>query len=208
MKNKSKKMMLFSLVVMLGFSFVSLIVAFSIKNIPENISYVYVNKKVEERSWHDSYERVNDIIGLFELCVVVISTIVFIIEKVKNNEKIIRKQMLLWFVFGISTSALLCSNIVATGLSDEMDYRPKYYAFSDNQHTLVLEERSFLLYGGGYIFQIQDDNSAVLLDCFTTDDGGRNNGMYDIVWHQNYAEITYRTFTTENDKKTIVVNFK
>ena len=65
MKNKSKKMMLFSLVVMLGFSFVSLIVAFSIKNIPENISYVYVNKKVEERSWHDSYERVNDIIGLF-----------------------------------------------------------------------------------------------------------------------------------------------
>ena len=39
MKNKSKKMMLFSLVVMLGFSFVSLIVAFSIKNIPENISY-------------------------------------------------------------------------------------------------------------------------------------------------------------------------
>ncbi len=32
--------------------------------------------------------------------------------------------------------------------------------------------------------------------------------MYDIVWHQNYAEITYRTFTTENDKKTIVVNFK
>ena len=45
MKNKSKKMMLFSLVVMLGFSFVSLIVAFSIKNIPENISYVYVNKK-------------------------------------------------------------------------------------------------------------------------------------------------------------------
>lgn len=58
MKNKSKKKMLFSLVVMLGFSFVSLIVAFSIKNIPENISYVYVNKKVEERSWHDSYERV------------------------------------------------------------------------------------------------------------------------------------------------------
>ena len=54
MKNKSKKMMLFSLVVMLGFSFVSLIVAFSIKNIPENISYVYVNKNVEERSWHDS----------------------------------------------------------------------------------------------------------------------------------------------------------
>ena len=87
MKNKSKKMMLFSLVVMLGFSFVSLIVAFSIKNIPENISYVYVNKKVEERSWHDSYERVNDIIGLFELCVVVISTIVFIIAKVKNNKK-------------------------------------------------------------------------------------------------------------------------
>ena len=63
-----------------------------------------VNKKVEERSWHDSYERVNDIIGLFELCVVVISTIVFIIAKVKNNEKIIRKQMLLWFVFGISSS--------------------------------------------------------------------------------------------------------
>ena len=87
MKNKSKKMMLFSLVVMLGFSFVSLIVAFSIKNIPENISYVYVNKKVEERSWHDSYERVNDIIGLFELCVVVISTIVLSSQKLKTMRR-------------------------------------------------------------------------------------------------------------------------
>ena len=55
MKNKSKKMMLFSLIIMLSFSLLSLIVAFSIKNIPENISYRYVNQRIEKRSWHDSY---------------------------------------------------------------------------------------------------------------------------------------------------------
>ena len=64
------------------------------------------------------------------------------------------------------------------------------------------------MYGEGYIFQIQDDNSAILLEHFTTDDGGRNNGMYDVIWFNDHAEITYHTFVTENDKKTVVVNFK
>ena len=208
MKNKSKKMMLFSLIIMLSFSLLSLIVAFSIKNIPENISYRYVNQRIEKRSWHDSYEIINDIICLFELCITMITTIVFIIAKVKTHEKIMKKTISLWVVLVISTIALLLSNTVVTGLSDENDYSPKYYEFSDNQHTLVFEERSFLLYGEGYIFQIQDDNSAILLERFTTDDGGRNNGMYDVIWFNDHAEITYHTFVTENDKKTVVVNFK
>ena len=194
MKNKSKKMMLFSLIIMLSFSLLSLIVAFSIKNIPENISYRYVNQRIEKRSWHDSYEIISDIIFLFELCITMITTIVFIIAKVKTHEKIIKKTISLWVVLVISTIALLLSNTVVTGLSDENDYSPKYYEFSDNQHTLV--------------FQIQDDNSAILLEHFTTDDGGRNNGMYDVIWFNDHAEITYHTFVTENDKKTVVVNFK
>ena len=208
MKNKSRKMMLFSLIIMLSFSLLSLIVAFSIKNIPENISYEYVNQRIEKHSWHDSYEIISDIIFLFELCITMITAIVFIIAKVKTHEKIMKKTISLWVVLVISTIALLLSNTVVTGLSDENDYSSKYYEFSDNQHTLVFEERSFLLYGEGYIFQIQDDNSAILLERFTTDDGGRNNGMYDVIWFNDYAEITYHTFVTENDKKTVVVNFK
>lgn len=208
MKNKSKKMMLFSFIIMLSFSLLSLIVAFSIKNIPENISYEYVNKRIEKHSWYDSYEIISDIICLFELLITIIATIVFIIAKIKTHEKIIKKTISLWLMLVVSTIALLLSNTVVIGLSDENDYNPKYYEFSDNQHKLVFEERSFLLYGGGYIFQIQDDDSAILLERFTTDDGGRNNGMYNVVWFDDHAEITYHTFVTENDKKTIVVNFK
>lgn len=95
MKNKSKKMMLFSLIIMLSFSLLSLIVAFSIKNIPENISYGYVNKRIEKHSWHDSYEIINDIICLFELCITMITTIVFIIAKVKTHEKIMKNNIVM-----------------------------------------------------------------------------------------------------------------
>lgn len=143
-----------------------------------------------------------------EFGVTIISTIVFIIAKVQIKEKILKKTISLWFIFVISTIMLLFSNIVVTGLYDENDYSPEYFEFSDNKHTLVIEEKSFLFDGKGYVFQIQDDNSAILLEYFSTDDGGRNLGMYDIAWFNNYAEITYHTFINENDKETIVVNFK
>jgi len=208
MENKSKKMVIFSLSTMLGISIISSIVAFFIRDIPENISYVYVNKIIERHSWHDIYEIINVIFFCLEFGVTIVSTIVFIVTKIQTKEKTLKKTVSLWFVFVISTIMLLFSNIVVIGLYDENDYYPKYYEFSDNKHTLVIEERSFLLDGGGYIFQIKDDNSAILLKHFTTDDGGRNEGVYDIVWHNNNAEITYYTFTKENDKATVVVNFK
>lgn len=208
MKNKSKKMMIFSLSTMFGVSIISLIFAFVIRNIPENISYVYVNKIIERHSWHDIYEFINEMICYLEFGVTIVSTIVFIIAKVQIKEKILKKTVSLWFVFVISTIMLLFSNIIVTGLYDENDYSPEYFEFSDNKHTLVIEEKSFLFDGKGYVFQIQDDNSAILLEYFSADDGGRNLGMYDIAWFNNYAEITYHTFINENDKETILVNFK
>ena len=208
MKNKSKKMMMFSLFIMCGISIISLIVAFFIRDIPENISYVYVNKIIERHSWHDIYEIINIIFFCLEFGVTIASTIFFIIAKVQTKEKTLKKTVSLWFAFVISTIMLLFSNVVVIGLYDENDYSPECFEFSDNKHTLVIEEKSFLLDGRGNVFQIQDDSSAILLKSFSTDDGGRNLGVYDIVWFNNYAEITYHTFINENDKETIVVNFK
>lgn len=95
------------------------------------------------------------------------------------------------------------SNIIVIGTYDENDYAPAYYEFSDNIHTIVIEEESFMLYGGGTVYQILDDNKAVEIVRFTTDDGGRNNGKYVIEWFDDCAEITYNTFVDKSSKNTI-----
>lgn len=47
-----------------------------------------------------------------------------------------------------------------------------------------------------------DDNKAVAIHDFTTDDGGRNYGKYDIRWHGDFIELTYRTFSSEDSRCT------
>ena len=81
------------------------------------------------------------------------------------------------------------------------------YIKTDDIHTIVIEERSFLLYGGGTIYQIYDDNTAAVIGDISTDDGGRNYGRYDIKWFQDSAEITYNYFDLENSKQTEKVYF-
>lgn len=101
----------------------------------------------------------------------------------------------------------MISNIIVVGFWSDNDYSPICYKFSDDKHTIVIEERSFLLYGGGYVYQIYDDNDAVIIHTFSVDDGGRNKGHYDIKWYDNYAEITYNTFYTKDSKRTDKIVF-
>ena len=71
----------------------------------------------------------------------------------------------------------------------------------------MIEETSFLLSGGGTVYQINDDSSAVIIHTFRTDDVGRNNGQYEINWHDDYVELTYHTFVTTDSQCTDKIVF-
>jgi len=98
------------------------------------------------------------------------------------------------------------SDIAINGLWQKSDYFPVCYEFTDGQHTIVIEEESFLLYGGGTVYQIKDNNNAVIIGNISTDDGGRNHGRYDIKWLNDGCEITYDY--DDNRKATEKVEFK
>ncbi len=165
-------------VVSLCLFFLICIVAHFVLAIPEKTSYVYQNHEIIAHSWHDSFEMFIGIIFLLVLIASFVSTVILIVSKIKSGEKIARKIFLTW------CSVFLCylmwgfSDIILNGLWQKSDYFPECYEFSDGQHKIVIEEESFMLYGGGTVYQIKDNNNAVIIGHISTDDGGRNHGRY------------------------------
>lgn len=186
-----------------------LIVSFLLAKLPENKTYYYEHGSIVTHSWHDIF---NGLTALFIKVILIVSAvliIVYIRKKLKYKEKIAFE------IVSVLASSVICliitvfSNILVIGIWSDNDYYPVCYEFTDGVHTIVIEERSFLLSGGGTIYEIQDNNEAYILGSFTTDDGGRNNGHYDINWYNSCAEISYDTFNNAKDSMdTITVTFK
>lgn len=202
----TKKLKLIPVVSLCVFFLICIVTCF-IQDIPEKISLVYRNHEIIiEHSWHDSFELFIGLIFLLVLIASLVSTVIFIIVKIKSGEKIARKIFLTW------GSVFLCyvmfgfSDIMLNGLWQKSDYFPECYEFTDGQHTIVIEEESFLLYGGGTIYQIDSNNNAFVIGNISTDDGGRNHGRYDIEWSENGCKITYDY--DNNRKTTEKVKFK
>ena len=185
-----------------------LIVSFIIKDFPSNPTYTYINNCIVTHSWHDIYSVVLVIAFFIIVLATLVCIAIWIIEKIKNKEKNVKQIFLLIISLLFCSITLIISDIIVEGFWTDDDYSPSYYKFSDNKHTIVIEERSSLLYGGGTIYQINDDNSAVIIHEFQTDDGGRNNGHYEIKWHDDYAEITYNTFNSDDNKCTDNIIFR
>jgi amino acid transporter len=188
-------------------SVLTVVTAFIIRNIPENISYTYQNNTIIKHSWHDIFETVTAVLFFIFVILTVAYTAICVYKKIKHKLKILGRvfkscvMLILYFVL------LLYSNAVV-GIDSESAYDRSYYEFSNGLHTIIIEEKSFLLYGGGTIYQINEDNSAIVLGALSTDDGGRNYGKYQIEWFESYAEITYNTFESENAMCTQTVEFE
>ncbi|MGN0682674.1 MAG: hypothetical protein ACI4JY_03265 [Oscillospiraceae bacterium] len=194
-------------IIFLCLSALLLIVAFLIKDVPAEKSYVYSNNQIITTSWHNFFVYFTEGLFIAILISAVILTIICVVAKVKSKEKITRKISLIWISGIVCSVIIMLSNILVLNIWSDDDYSPQCYKFTDGQHTIVIEEKSFLLYGGATVYQIKDNNEAVILNEFSTDDGGRNNGHYDINWHDNYAEITYNTFNTKDSKSTKTIQF-
>ena len=64
--------------------------------------------------------------------------------------------------------------------------------------AIVVEEESYILYGGAIIYQVLNNNEALIIGHIATDDGYRNKGNYDIKWNEDNLEISYHYGDLEN----------
>lgn len=182
------------------------VVSFVLGFFPAKVSYAYEKGVIIRHSWHDVFENVTIVIFAVVFILSTASVIICIRSKLRSKEKI-AEVSLSCLTFAVGSFLIIFSNIAVVGLWQESDYDPACYEFTDGLHTIVIEEESFLLYGGGTVFQIKENNDAVIIGHISTDDGGRNNGEYDIDWNKSYAEITYNTFVSGDSRDTIKVEF-
>lgn len=199
-----RKIQIISLIV----SLVVLAVSFGLSYIPAPATLKYVNNEIVSHSWHDFHESIVLDILLVQLALSFALIIADTVNKIRNKVRICGSVSFTVFlvVFSYVTSGL--SLVFTQGFWSDSDYNPQYYKFTDNNHTIVIEERSFLLYGGGTIYQIHDNNTVSVIGRISTDDGGRNHGRYDIEWSENGAEITYSFCDTEHSRQTEKVYFR
>lgn len=190
-----------------GVSIILLITSFFTKDIPENITYTYSNNKIHTHSWHNIFESVTAYLFAAVFLSSVIITIICMIIRIKYKEKTAKVIAVNWISFFACFLIISFSDILVVGLWTDEDYSPVCYKFTDGQHTIVIEERSFLLYGGGTVYQVKNNSEAVVLCSFSTDDGGRNHGNYEIEWYEDHADLTYNTFCTKDSRMTARIDY-
>lgn len=186
---------------------VLLIVSFFIRDIPVKVSHFYRNGRIITDSWHETFSSIIAVLTFIIIILTAVFIIICIAAKIKYKEDISGKIPLEVLIAAVCAVMLFFSDITVCGLRGNDDYEPEYYEFYDGQHTIVIEEKSFLLNGGGTVYQIMDNDKAVVIHQFTTDDGGRNKGNYDIKWYGDHAELTYNTFSSGDSKRTDKIRF-
>lgn len=68
--------------------------------------------------------------------------------------------------------------------------------------SIIIVAVTFLLNGGAVVYQVNANNTAIVIGSLNTDDGGRNHGNYEIKWLDECVEITYNTFNSADSKLT------
>lgn len=207
MKKIIKKALKIIPLIELGLAAVTLIAAFFISDIPAEYSFVYKDGRIIKHSWHNSFENLTIDLAFIILVLSAILIFIRIAAKIKSKENISPKISLTLISAVFCVIMIGFSDTMVCGLWRDEDYDPQFYKFTDGQHTIVIEERSFLLYGSGTVYQIMDNNDAIIIYNFGTDDGGRNHGNYIINWHDDHAELTYNTFDLKDSKNTAKIQF-
>ncbi len=172
-----------------------------------NYTYKYISGEITTFSWHNTYSIALGIVFAMFTIGFVYSCIAMVIAKLKHKAKIMKLFLLTTAMYFMSVLFVYVSLISVVNTSEHEIYDTEWYEFSDGKHTIVVEEKSFLLYGGGVIYQVDSENNAEIISRFSTDDGGRNHGDYEIEWHEDYFLITYNNFSAESSKVTKRVSF-
>lgn len=181
-------------------------------NLPEKVSKRYNGEKIIYRSWHD-------IVRVFVWVMIAIAVISLVwltvlkIKEMKIQEKKtvgkvvvnVSKLILLWGLILISLFMMSLFLFLRFTLRYDGDM---YYEYTDGNHTIVIEETSFLLSGDFSVYQINEDNTAVGIGGALTDDGYRNYGEYEMEWTDEYVKITFCNGIRSDSFETIECKFK
>ncbi len=207
MNARLKKIVKFTPLIFFAVAVSSLLFPMLINNIPKGETYFYSNGEIVRYSWQQPFMVFLNILMAAVLVWTLALTVLSAIYMIKQKEKLGVTIVLSWLT-GII--CLICILLCALSISGSEDgySRHNCYEFTDGRHTIIIEEKSFLLDGRGTIYQLRDDNSATIIGGFSTDDGGLNCGNYEIEWYDTSAKITYRTFSTKTSKGAEIVQFK
>lgn len=207
MNTKLKKIVRFTPLIFFAAAVSALLFPMLVENIPKGETYFYSNGEIMKYSWQQPFMVFLYILMAAVLIWTLALTVFSTIYMIRSKEKLGVTILLSW-VTGIV--CLICMLLCALSIysSEDSYVTHKCYEFTDGRHTIVIEEKSFLLDGRGTIYQLHDDNSATIIGSFSTDDGGLNCGNYEIEWHDTSAKITYRTFSTKTSKGARIVSFE
>lgn len=172
--------------------------------LPEKVSYFYEGGKIIERSWCDYFRVISVCVTLIVLLWLLTATVTVIVRRIKLKEKIEGKLALLWLMALICVVTIALANFSIVGIWTKDIWSPVCYEFTDGEYTIVIEEMSFAFSGRSTIYQIMDDETAVIIGEFGTDDGVRNNGRYEIEWSEGSAKITPEFFLSETGDPIVV----
>lgn len=190
-----KKMIRLVPIFSFGGALLLLVSGILLSNVPANEFYTYENGVIVVHSWQNWFWFSTEILLFLVLCGVAVVTVLCIVSKIKWKEAVAVRLLISWVVGVVCLFMIVFSQEMIFGLFGSPDgYDPECYTFTNGQHTLVIEEESFLLGGRGTIYQVKNDNTAVVVGRFYTDDGLRNKGVYQIKWFEDSAEITYQEF--------------
>ena len=189
----------------LGLSALLLIFAYVLKSTPETLTYTFRNGVIQKHSDHDFFQVIAGLTILLVVLLCFAGSIGCIAVWLRHKQKTAGKAALMWLTTIVCLVLILVASAVAGGQTDDKSYHPEYYPFSNGQHSIVIEEKSFLLGGFGTVYQVKKNGEAHVIGSFQTDDGGRNNGDYTIQWSDAYADITFHTFTDSGKTDTIRV---
>lgn len=189
-----------------GVSLLWLVAGIVLSYVPAYESYTYENGTIIVHSWQNWFAHTTDLLLFLVPCGVVVVTVLCIFSRIKWKEKIAINLIISWLVGFACLFMIVFADAAAVGAVRREDFGPECYAFTDGQHTIVIKETSFLFSGAGTIYQIKGDNTAVVIGTFGTDDGLRNRGVYQIIWSEDGAEITY--LFDHNVTRTETVSFE
>lgn len=204
--NISKKIVKLVPKISFGVSLLWLVAGIVLSYAPAYESYTYENGTIIVHSWQNWFALVTDLLLFLVPCGVVVVTVLWIFSKVKWKEAIAIDLVISWLVGIACLFMIVFADAAAVGAVRREDLSPECYTFTDGQHTMVIEEASLLFSGTGTIYQVKDDNTAVVIGTFGTDDGLRNQGVYQIIWFEDGAKITY--LFDHNVTRTETVNFE
>lgn len=187
------------------------------KAIRDHIWYVYKDGKIWTMSVHWSILTLSMIvISVLVALTSLIVTVRFVRSEKQTHEMYKKPFKLALVCAGAWIVVILIFICTHSGFFKTEDrYRSECFEYSNGQHTIVIADNDVMgdfnkLYHIGIsedIYQINDDNEAVILNGFFVTQKPNSSDDYEIKWYDDKVEVTFED-GLNGKKQTVTAKFK